>query len=189
MTIIASVPCSLLPMRTARRLGVAFLLLLATTLTLEGQGPSAAFEARLRRLFPAAATFSAKEGSPPHFKAFAASPAGVSTPDVIGFAFLTTDLEPLESGYDGPIQMLVGISPRGQLAGVVVISHREPYGYFSVEPPAFAAQFVGKDVREPFKVGEDVEAIARATITINSATRAIRNSARRFARQMLTPPK
>lgn len=159
----------------------------AATLTISAQGPSTAFEARLRRLFPAAAAFSGKEGTPPHFKAFAPAPAG-GRPEVVGYAFLTADLEPLETGYDGPIQMLVGISPRGVLAGVVVISHREPYGYFSVEPPAFAAQFAGKDVRDPFKVGEDVEAISRATITINSATRAIRNSARRFARQVLTPP-
>lgn len=190
MAIIASVPRPL-PPTPIRRLLTALTVagvILAATLVLRAQGPSASFEARLRRLFPAAASFSGKDGSPPHFKAFAAA-AGGAAPEVIGFAFLTTDLEPLESGYDGPIQMLVGINPRGVLAGVVVISHREPYGYFSVEPPAFAAQFVGKDVRDPFKVGEDVEAISRATITINSATRAIRNSSRRFARQLLTPPK
>lgn len=134
-----------------------------------------------------AATFSPKEGTPPHFKAYGSTSSG-REPLVVGYAFFTTDLEPLETGYDGPIQMLVGITPRGVLAGVIVTAHREPYGYFSVEPPAFAAQFAGKDIRDPFRVGEDVEAISRATITINSATRAIRNSARRFARQMLTPP-
>lgn len=163
------------------------LLIGAATLTLAAQVTPATLDARLRRLFPAAATFSGKEGSPPHFKAFAAASSS-GTPDVVGYAFLTTDLEPLETGYDGPIQMLVGLTPRGVLTGVVVISHREPYGYFSVEPPAFSAQFAGKSVRDPFKVGEDVEAISRATITISSATRAIRNSARRFATRMLTPP-
>jgi len=183
------VPESLLSSRRPCRIPVALaaLLLVVSAVTIAAQGPPAALEPRLRRLFPGAASFSAKEGTPPHFKAFAAA-SGAGAPAVVGYAFLTTDLEPLETGYDGPIQMLVGISPRGQLAGVVVVSHREPYGYFSVEPPAFGAQFVGKDVRDPFKVGEDVEAISRATITITSATRAIRNSARRFARQMLTPP-
>ena len=180
MTCIASVP-------RFRRSVLALLLLAAATLTLTAQASVTATEARLRKLFPSAAAFSAKQGTPPHFKAFAATQPGAPE-EVIGYAFITTDLEPLETGYDGPIQMLVGITPAGVLTGVVVIAHREPYGYFSVEPPAFATQFEGKDVRDPFKVGADVDAVSRATITINSATRAIRNSARRFARQMLSPP-
>ena len=155
--------------------------------TLGAQGSLSVVDVRLRRLFPTAATFSGKTGAPPHFTAFGPNPAG-ATPEILGYAFLTTDLEPLETGYDGPIQMLVGISPRAVLTGVVVIAHHEPYGYFSVEPQAFAAQFAGKDIRDPFKVGEDIDAISRATISINSATRSIRNSARRFARLMLTPP-
>jgi transcriptional regulator of nitric oxide reductase len=163
------------------------LLAVGAGVTLAGQAPADQLEKRLRTLFPEAATFGAKGGSPPHYKAFAAS-SGSAAPAVMGYAFWTTDLEPLEGGYDGPIQMLVGISPRGVLAGIVVGSHREPYGYFSVDPPEFAAQFKNKDVRDPFKVGSDVQAISRATITIASATRAIRNSSRRFARQMLTPP-
>jgi NosR/NirI family nitrous oxide reductase transcriptional regulator len=143
-------------------------------------------EKRLKQLFPAAASFSPKEGNPPHYTAFAAA-AGSGDKSPVGYAFWTTDLEPLERGYDGPIQILVGITPQGILAGVSVGAHREPYGYFSVEPPEFAAQFAGKDVRDPFKVGADVNAVSRATITIASATRAIRNSSRRFARQFLTP--
>jgi hypothetical protein len=71
---------------------------------------------------------------------------------------------------------------------VVVAQHHEPYGYFSVDTRAFAAQFVGKDIRDPFKVGTDIDAVSRASISIASATRAIRNSARRVARQLLTPP-
>lgn len=166
---------------------VAAQVVIGAGLAFAGQAPADVLEKRLRKLFPTAATFGPKGGSPPHYKAFAPNPGG-GEPTVVGYAFWTTDLEPLEGGYDGPIQMLVGINPRGVLAGVLVTAHREPYGYFSVDPPEFAAQFANKDVRDPFKVGTDVEAISRATITINSATRAIRNSSRRFARQMLTPP-
>jgi NosR/NirI family nitrous oxide reductase transcriptional regulator len=139
-------------------------------------------QAQLKQLFPDAATFSPKGGNPPHFKAFTAAQA------LAGFAFWTTELEPLERGYDGPIKMLVGLDTKGVLTGVVVVEHHEPYGNFSVEPPEFAAQFKGKSVRDQFKVGVDVDAVSRATITITSATRAIRNSARRVARQLLTPP-
>jgi hypothetical protein len=70
----------------------------------------------------------------------------------------------------------------------MVVKHREPYGDFSIDRPEFAAQFVGKSIRDPFTVGSDIDAVSRATISITSATRAIRNSARRVARQVLAPP-
>jgi Na+-translocating ferredoxin:NAD+ oxidoreductase RnfG subunit len=106
---------------------------------------------------------------------------------VAGYVFWTTDLEPLERGYDGPIKMLVGLDMNAKLTGVLVTEHHEPYGYFSVEPPRFAQQFKGKNIRDPFKVGADIDAVSRASITINSSTRAIRNSARGVARALLTP--
>lgn len=83
--------------------------------------------------------------------------------------------------------MLVGLDTRGILTGVIVVAHSEPFGDFSIDPPAFARQFVGKDIRDPFKVGSDIDAVTRATITVTSATRAVRNSARRIARELLTP--
>jgi transcriptional regulator of nitric oxide reductase len=173
-----------------RTLIVAVQTVAATAVIAAGQAPGGPqLESRLKHLFPAAASFSPKEGNPPHYVAYAAGPAApAGAKAVVGYAFWTTDLEPLERAYDGPIQILVGINPRGVLAGIIVTAHREPYGSFSVDPPEFAAQFAGKDVRDPFKVGTDIEAVSRATISITSATRAIRNSARRFARQMLVPP-
>ena len=138
-------------------------------------------DARLKRLFPAATTFSPKGGDPPHVKAYTARPC-------LGYAFWTTELLPLERGYGGPIVMLLGIDTKGILTGVIVIEHHEPYGDFSIDPPAFAAQFKGKDVRDPFKLGEDIDAVSRATITMSSAVRTIRNSSRRMARSYLTAP-
>lgn len=148
--------------------------------------PDAATEPLLRDLFPAAATFSGRTGTPPHYAAYASAPADTSP---IGIAVWTTDLDPLERGYDGPIKILVGLDMRGQLTGVVVADHHEPYGYFSVDLPAFAAQFRGKGVRDPFIVGRDVDAVSRATLTVTSATRAIRNSARRAATALIPPPR
>jgi len=54
--------------------------------------------------------------------------------------------------------------------------------------PEFPKQFEGKSVRDPFKVGQDVDAISRATISVTSASRAIRNSSRKIARAYLAPP-
>jgi len=140
-------------------------------------------QARLKQLFPAATAFSPKGGEPPHFKAF-----GPDGKDVVGYAFYTTEVSPLERGYGGPIVMLVGIDTKGLLTGVIITEHHEPYGDFSIDRPAFAATFRGKDVRDPFRLGTDVDAVSRATITMSSAVRAIRNSARRVARELIAPP-
>jgi NosR/NirI family nitrous oxide reductase transcriptional regulator len=148
--------------------------------------PDAILRAQLMQLFPSATAFSPKAGTPPHYKAFINdSPA--AAPRLLGLAFWTTELEPLERGYDGPIKILVGMDPQGVLAGIIVAAHHEPFGDFSIDPPKFAAQFKGKNIRDPFKVGADIDAVSRASITMTSATRAVRNSARRVARQLLTP--
>jgi transcriptional regulator of nitric oxide reductase len=139
---------------------------------------------RLKQLFPGAASFSPKEGEPPHYKAFGPGGAG----NVLGFAFWTTEAVPLERGYGGPIPILVGINTKGVLAGVSVGEHREPYGDFSIDMPNFPAQFKNKDVRDPFKLGEDIDAVSRATITMSAAVRTIRNGSRRIARQLIAPP-
>jgi NosR/NirI family nitrous oxide reductase transcriptional regulator len=172
-----------------KRLAVGLSLVLGTfVVTTHGQNDPA-LDAQLKRLFPAAASFSPKQGHPPHFKALGKGTGGTAEAPVLGLAFWTTELEPLERGYDGPIKLLVGMDLSGVLTGVVVVDHHEPYGYFSIDPPDFAAQFAGKNIRDPFRVGGDIDAVARASITVGSATRAVRNSARRIARQLLTPPK
>ena len=143
--------------------------------------------ARLKKLFPNAAAFSAKAGNPARYKALGVA-AGDKEGEVLGYAFWTTDIEPLERGFDGPIKMLVGLNPAGEIAGVIVTDHREPYGYFSVDLPDWPKQFEGKNIKDSFKVGTDVDAISRATISVTSASRAIRNSSRKIARAYLAPP-
>jgi transcriptional regulator of nitric oxide reductase len=144
-------------------------------------------EAHLKKLFPNAAAFSKLEGSPLHFTAYAADPHMSPSAPPLGYAFWTTDLVPDEHGYHGAIYILVGMNTSGILTGVVVDYDSEPYGYFSVEPPQFAAQFKGKSIRDPFRVGADVDAVSRASLSVNSAARAIRDSSRMVARALLSP--
>lgn len=161
-------------------LSAAFALVAVAILT--AQAPmDPKLQNNLKRLFPTATVFSPKGGDPPHFKAF-----NGQTP--LGLAFWTTELQPLERAYDGPIKILVGMDTRGILTGIIVVEHHEPYGNFSVDTAGFAAQFRGKNIRDAFKVGVDVDAISRATISVTSSSRAIRNSARLAARQLLTAP-
>ena len=155
----------------------------ATIVMTAGAQSSDPLQARLKQLFPAATAFSPKEGEPPHFTAYSGP-----TKSVVGYAFFTTEVSPLERGYGGPIVMLVGIDLKGLLTGVIITEHHEPYGDFSIDRPHFVAQFKGKDVRDPFRLGTDIDAVSRATITMSSAVRAIRNSARRVARELIAPP-
>lgn len=168
-----------------RNLAVGLLLIAMLAPFAAPQTPvDAKLQSQLQKVFPAAASFSAKQPGPPrHFAAYAADGK-----TVLGYCFWTTELEPLERGYDGPIKMLVGVDTKGVLMGVLVVEHNEPYGYFSVELPAFAAQFKGKSIRDEFTVGKDVAAVARATITVKSSARAIRNGARRVAVALMAPP-
>ncbi len=152
-----------------------------------GQDDDEELQSQLAYLFPDAVSFSEKEGDPPHYKAFGPAPSE-GEPALLGLAFWTTELDPLERGYDGPIKMLVGMDPQGVLTRIIVDDHREPYGYFSVDLPRYAVQFERKNIRDRFRVGEDVDSITRATITVRSASRAVRNSSRRAARAHLVPP-
>ena len=141
----------------------------------------------LEKLFPNAASSTPRAGNPPHYKALGPSEAG-KEPELLGLAYWTTELEPLERGFDGPIKMLVGMDTNGVLTGAIVTDHREPYGYFSIDLPEVMAQFEKKNVRDGFRVGQDIDAISRATITLQSTSRAVRNSSRRVARAYLVPP-
>src|SRR5881394_1994350 len=77
-----------------------------------------ALDDQLKNVFPSATAFSPKHMSPvPHFIAYTGA-AGAQT--VAGYVFWTTELEPLERGYDGPIKMLVGLDMNARLTGVIV---------------------------------------------------------------------
>jgi len=144
-------------------------------------------EGHFKKIFPNAVAFSTFGGTPPHWKVYGADPKSNPNAPLLGYLFWTTDMVPQEHGYHGAIHLLVGLNPNGTIAGVVRDYDSEPYGYFSVEPPEFAAQFKGKSIFDKFQVGADVDAVSRATISINSATRAIRDSTRIVARALLDP--
>jgi NosR/NirI family transcriptional regulator, nitrous oxide reductase regulator len=165
-------------------LSFAFLLI---AVVVNGQAPSQSLlQQQVKWLFPDATGFSSKGWDPPHVKVYKGDPARPES--LRGLVFWTRDLQPNERGYDGPIEILVGMDTKGTLSGIIVLRHHEPYGSFSVDTPSFANQFEAKSVRDPFRVGSDIDAVSRATLSVTSATRAVRNSARRMAATFLSPP-
>ncbi|MEE8349420.1 MAG: FMN-binding protein, partial [Acidobacteriota bacterium] len=145
---------------------------------------SEAEQGHIQEVFPEADAFSAKEGRPLHYKAYQIDPQSEEK-RLLGFVFFTIDAEPRERGYEGPINIAVGVNLQGKITRIKVVAHREPYGYFSVDRARFAEQFIGKSILDRFRVGKDVDAVSRATMSIGTSARSIRKGARRIIKQHL----
>jgi len=137
----------------------------------------------LRRVFPSATRFSAKEGSPPVWRAFATDSL-TGTEAAAGFVFLTSDVPPETVGYTAPIEVLVGMDLTGTLTGARVIDYRESLkssrGDFLARP-GIQSQFTGKSILDEYRVRRDVQPVTGATITMIAMATGVRNSARRVA--------
>ncbi len=140
----------------------------------------------LAKVFPDASEFSAKEGSPPVYRAYQNDANGES--QLVGYLFETPDLPPEEVGYSAPIEVLVGMDLQGNLTGIDFLFYRESYksirGDF-LNTERFPNQFENKNIAEGFRVGRDVDGVSRATITSWAVSRGVRNASRQVARAYL----
>jgi Na+-translocating ferredoxin:NAD+ oxidoreductase RnfG subunit/NAD-dependent dihydropyrimidine dehydrogenase PreA subunit len=106
--------------------------------------------------------------------------------ELVGFAFSTYQLLPEEKGYNGPIDILVGMDLSGKLIGMKILKHRETPSYTAkIYSKKFQNQFMGKSVYKPMQIGVDIDAITRATITSEAIARTIRKSMRQVAGEIL----
>ncbi len=142
-------------------------------------------EQLLKEVFPDAEVFSVKEGRYPHHKAYGPD-TGTGETVLLGFVFMTIEVEPEEWAYSSEIEVLVGMTTDGVITKAKLIDHYEPFGYFSIDPPEFIDQFEGKSILDPFEEGRDIDTVTRATITIEGAARVIKKAARKIARQYLS---
>lgn len=134
----------------------------------------------LKELVPRAVSFSAKKGDPAHYEAYGDSSRAM------GYCFVTTDIALHDRGYAGPIKALACMDTGGALTGVKVLESRETPAYaHKIAEPAFLTQFKGKSVREKFIIGEDLDGIARASVSGEAVARSVRKSARAVARSYL----
>ena len=174
-----------------KRLGVIIVLVGSVgmvTLTAQRIFTNPRPEPYFKTLFPKAAAFSPLERHAAPLQGLRRRPQDQSQRRrPIGFIFWTTDVVPREYGYHGPIHLLVGMDMTGIITGVVMDYNSEPYGYFSVDPPKFVEQFKGKSVRDPFAWARTSPPSRARRSASASATRAIRDSARRWRETFLTP--
>src|SRR5262245_60582074 len=103
-----------------KRFAAIVLATVAATIGLSGQAPSSKEQVQLKVLFPAATNFGPRESKPPVFKAYVTD-AKTKAQTLLGYAGYTTDWQPFERGYDGPIKVLVGVSTTGFVTNIVVV--------------------------------------------------------------------
>ena len=118
--------------------------------------------------------FSAKKGMPPHYK----SEGGVA-------AFNTYDIVPGVSGYAGPIKLLLAMDSSGTITGIKILEHKETKNYVHfMESPEYLRQFLGRSVNDPIEIDSDIDAISRATESVQALARTVRESSRKVAYQV-----
>lgn len=85
-------------------------------------------------------------------------------------------------GYAGPVTVLVGIEPTGQVAGVEVIAHKETPTFFQlITGGKFFDGLIGRSYADPLTLGQDVDAVTGATFTSRAIVDGLRQAARSMA--------
>jgi len=86
--------------------------------------------------------------------------------EIVGYAGSGQRLGLLPKGYGGNINIVVGIKADGKLSGFAILGHSETQEYLmKVMRSPQARGLIGKDFRDPFVVGYDVDSVSRASIT------------------------
>ncbi len=141
-------------------------------------------QAALKRLFPQVQSFTEKTGQPPCYEGYIINDQAQK--ELKGLCFLTTDVAPEVKGYAGPIKLMLGMDTKGILTGIEIIKHHETPSYvWGIEEPWFKEQFKGKSVYDAFRLGEDIDGISRATVTVSAIAEGVRKSAVRIGRERL----
>jgi NosR/NirI family nitrous oxide reductase transcriptional regulator len=85
-------------------------------------------------------------------------------------------------GYGGPVRMLVGVNPAGDIIGVQVVETRETPGFFRLLPRTdFFGMFLNRSVSEPLRLGQDIDAVSGATLSSEGVAAAVRQAASQVA--------
>ncbi len=89
-------------------------------------------------------------------------------------------------GYGGPIEMLVGIDPQGEITGVRIVAQRETPGFFRlIVSEEFPEQYIGHTYQDPLQLNNDLDAVSGATISSEGIAASARQAIRLLAQQGL----
>ncbi len=146
---------------------------------------------QVRPGFPEATRLAQADGDYPAKAVFAGD-------TLLGYAFETDDVAPIPAYSGKPISMLVGIDVQAQLTMATILGHEEPIMLVGIPEQRlvdYADAHVPHHVNEKLRVGENLDAISGATVTVIVLTETIMRSARRVAAEqglipdpLATPP-
>ncbi|WP_404375834.1 transcriptional regulator NosR [Vreelandella aquamarina] len=118
--------------------------------------------------------------------------------ELIGYVFESVDIAPIPAYSGKPINMLVGIDLNGHIVQADVLSHEEPImlvGIPETKLASFANEHISAHVNDRLRVGDNLDAISGATVTVIVVSDTIMRSARQVAAEQqliedpsLTPP-
>lgn len=173
------------PVACPRRLTgiwISLLLLLAITL------PAQAIElGQVREGFPTAERLEAADSQWPVSRVLA------SDDELLGYAFESVDVAPIPAYSGKPVNVLVGIGLDGQIVQADVLSHSEPIMLVGIPESklnSFADEHESAHVNDRLRVGDNLDAISGATVTVIVVSDTIMRSARQVAaeQQLIADP-
>ena len=92
-------------------------------------------------------------------------------------------------GYGGPIDILVGVSPSGEILGTRVVAQRESPGFFRrFSSEDFFTQYTGVPIDRPLQLGQDLDGLSGATLSAEGIAAGIRQAVRLIAQEGLNTP-
>jgi len=123
----------------------------------------------IKKVFPKAASFSHQLDPVDHYILQDSNGKGV------GIAFITSDIPPEVRGYNGEIDVLVGMDPSGKITGVNILSHKENAEYMNmVISGGFLNKFVGRSLESGM---DDIDAVTGATVSSTAIKQDIQTAA------------
>ncbi|MEL7895811.1 transcriptional regulator NosR [Vreelandella neptunia] len=173
------------PVACPRRLTgiwISLLLLLAVTL------PAQAIELeQVREGFPTAERLEAADSQWPVSRVLD------SDDELRGYAFESVDVAPIPAYSGKPVNVLVGIDLDGQIVQADVLSHSEPIMLVGIPESklnSFADEHESAHVNDRLRVGDNLDAISGATVTVIVVSDTIMRSARQVAaeQQLIAAP-
>jgi len=103
---------------------------------------------------------------------------------VLGYVFETMDITPIPAYSGKPINLLVAMTPEGDIAMAQVLEHSEPIMLVGIPESKlqnFAASHTDFSVNDNPKIGDNLDAISGATVTVIVVNETIMRAARQVA--------
>jgi len=93
-------------------------------------------------------------------------------------------------GYGGPVELLVGVDPDGQIVGIHFIQEHESPGFFRlIVESDMLAQLGQATAVDPLRLGADLDAVSGATMSAEGVAAAVRRAVDEIAAEGLDQPR